>query len=284
MFNKYPFLEPYQDYIIAIYDKETPIEMIVDKSIDITTMRHLQTTLKAHNLNVNIKVDHKRHDVDVLAVMSGKGGVGKSYVTSLLAKAYSEDKKVLLLDLDIYGYSIPEIFNCFKEIKMIDDQLMPIKYDDHLDIISAQYFIKDLQNEAIIWRGPKLNQLMELMINHIDYRQYDLVIIDTPPTTGDIVLNINQYYSNVSCYLVTMPKELDQKVSLRSYQLANQLGFNCLGYIINQSYCNYNNEKLYIYGQDYLDQIKPLIKCELEINNDDYNLLLIKNMIEKSCK
>ncbi len=284
MFNKYPFLEAYQDYIIAIYDKETPIEMIVDKSIDITTMRHLQTTLKAQNLDVNIKVDHKRHDVDVLAVMSGKGGVGKSYVTSLLAKAYSEDKKVLLLDLDIYGYSIPEIFDCFEEIKMIDDQLMPIKYDDHLDIISAQYFIKDLQNEAIIWRGPKLNQLMELMINHIDYRQYDLVIIDTPPTTGDIVLNINQYYSNVSCYLVTTPKILDQKVSLRSYQLANQLGFNCLGYIINQSYYNYNDEKLYIYGQDYLNQVKPLIKCELEINNDDRNLLLIKNMIEKSCK
>lgn len=284
MFNKYPFLETYQDYIIAIYDKETPIEIIVDKSIDITTMRHLQTTLKAHNLDVNIKVDHKRHDVDVLAVMSGKGGVGKSYVTALLAKAYSEDKKVLLLDLDIYGYSIPEIFNRFEEIKMIDDQLMPIKYDDHLDIISAQYFIKDLQNEAIIWRGPKLNQLMDLMINHIDYSQYDLVILDTPPTTGDIVLNINQYYSNVSCYLVTTPKVLDQKVSLRSYQLANQLGFNCLGYIINQSYYNYNNEKLYIYGQDYLNQIKPLIKCELEINNDDHNLLLIKNMIEKSCK
>lgn len=279
MFEKYPFLADFKSIILNIDDTKSPIKITIKRNVGFKEIREIQHALKINDVDGKVSIQTQQHyDVKTIAFMSGKGGVGKSYVASMYAQIQSETQRVLLLDLDIYGYSIPKTFDCYDEVKMIDDKIIPIKYSDNLDIISTQYFIKDFKNQAVIWRGPKLNQLMDLMINHVDFSNYDLVVIDTPPTTGDIILNINNFFNEVNYYVVTTPRELDQYVSLRSVDVGQQLGFNFLGYIVNQSFYQYDGQELMIFGDDYLSEVKDHILCKLCLNNDEYNYNILKSI------
>lgn len=234
------------------------------------------------NKKITIKVLDKKYidHPNVLAIMSGKGGVGKSYVTSLLATNLAKNNKVLLLDFDVYGYSLPKYFNKYEEVYLIDNKLIPVKIEDNLDLISTQYFIKNLENEPIIWRGPKLNQLMELIINHLDFSKYDYILIDTPPSTGDIILNLNNYFKVINYFIVSTPKQIDQHVSLRTKKLGDSLGFKFKGYVINEMFYQYHNEKIYIYGKDIDKSIKSNVKAYLQINNNAYNIKQIENLLK----
>ena len=216
----------------------------------------------------------------VISFMSGKGGVGKSYITTLFAKAYAT-KKILILDLDIYGYSIPKILNLYNNPEIIDNKIIPVKYNDYIDVMSSQYFIKDLENKAIIWRGPKLKRLMDYMIRGIDMQKYDLILIDTPPNTGDIILNLKEYFENINYYIITTPRMVDQHVCIRTKEVADELLYNSLGFIINESFYTHNNEKIFLFGDDFNQEIASDIILKLEINNDEHNLQLIKELLKK---
>lgn len=277
----YKELTEFNEYIDEIIENDSQITVYVNKLSNYKVNMNIKkalTTITNKSIEIKLASD-KKIDVETIAFLSGKGGVGKSYVATNYAKLASKDKKVLLLDLDIYGYSIPYMLDTYDEVKMIDNFVVPVKYSDNLDVMSSQYFIKDFNNQAIIWRGPKLNQLISLMVEQVNMKQYDLIVIDTPPTTGDIILNLDVYFESINYYIITTPKPLDQYVCLRSYDIGNQLGFNFLGYIINQAFYVHNNEQLYIYGDQYIDEIKTNIKAQLAINNDEYNINQINQLI-----
>ena len=278
----YKELERYQEYIDEFVETDNNITVYVNKLSNYKVNMEIKKVLSTiSNKEIEIKLaQNKKINTKTIAFLSGKGGVGKTYVATNYAKLASKDKKVLLLDLDIYGYSVPYLLDTYDEVKMIDNYVKPVKYSDNLDIMSSQYFIKDFENHAIIWRGPKLNQLISLMVEQVDMSKYDLIVIDTPPTTGDIILNIDVYFEQIDYYIITTPKPLDQHVCLRSYEIGKQLNFNFLGYIINQAFYQYNDEKLTIFGDTYIDEIKDEIRAKLAINDEEYNQKQINKLLD----
>lgn len=272
-------LTKWDTYITNIEEDSDNIKVMVNNKADYKINLAIKRELSKSGKNISIQVaKNSKINQPTYAIMSGKGGVGKSYITSLFAYATSQDKKVLILDFDIYGYSIPKYFDKYQEMIFDNNILYPISFNKNLDIISTQYFIKDLDNEPIIWRGPKLIQLMELIINHTDFSKYDLIIIDTPPSSGDIILNLNQYFEKINYFVITTPREVDQHVSLRTKILGDKLNFEFLGFILNESYYEYNNEQLPIFG----DKIDPFILDNLStyliINNDNFNYQQIEKL------
>ncbi len=276
MFNLKKYIDNYQidDDKITIY---------VNHKANYKVILELKKHLKNETKEIDIKINQKPLiDKKVIALLSGKGGVGKSYVTKLFADVLSKDHKVLLLDFDIYGYSQSYNYNKYEEIRLENDILQPVYINNNLAMVCTQFFIKDLENKAIMWRAPKLNQLMQLILEKIDYDVFEYIIIDTPPTTGDIILNLTNYFSKIDAFVITTPKLLDQHVALRSLEIIKQLGFNLEGVIINEAFFNYHHQKLFIYGNQYDTKIDPLIKSYLAINDNHYNKEQIKNLLTKN--
>lgn len=186
----------------------------------------------------------------VIAIISGKGGVGKSQVTANLAREYVKNgHKVGIIDADIYGYSMPKIFNLYGEPEVIDNKIMPLKTSEGIELVSTQYFIENNENKAIVWRAPMLNKMLKHFFNDLIWSQeLDFIFIDMPPGTGDVMLNINSYLEEMSTILVTTANMDAAHVALRAGSLAKELNLDLLGVIENMSYYEHKGEKLAIFG------------------------------------
>lgn len=188
----------------------------------------------------------------IIAVSSGKGGVGKSNVAmglsdSLQALGY----KVGVIDADIYGYSIPVIADAIEEPKVIDGKIKPVVAENGIEMISAQHFLPNTENKAIIWRGVKLNSLLTHFVYDVIWdKNLDYMVIDMPPGTGDVLLNINNLFEEVNSLYVTTPSSDAAYVAERVIQVGNELGFKNIGLVENMAYYQVDGEKHYIFGQD----------------------------------
>lgn len=186
----------------------------------------------------------------IIAIISGKGGVGKSQVTSEIAKELiRQGKKVGIMDCDIYGYSIPKIFNHYETPKVKDGKIIPPKNKDGIEMISSQYFIENNENKALIWRGPMLVQLMEHFVYDVQWDQdLEYIVIDMPPGTGDVMLNMNALFPTLYSYLVTTPSENASHVAIRAGDVAKSMNFNVQGVIENMSWYEVDGKKHLIFG------------------------------------
>lgn len=193
----------------------------------------------------------------VIAIVSGKGGVGKSQVTVNLAQALARaGKKVGIIDADIYGYSIPKILDLYEEPAVANGLIQPLNTNNGIQVISSQYFIEGNENKAIIWRGPMLNKMLGHFFYDIAWsKQLDYLLIDMPPGTGDVMLNISSYVEEISTILVTTPSIDAAHVALRVGQLSNDLHFEQIGIIENMSYYEVKGEKHHIFGQGGAEMI-----------------------------
>lgn len=201
----------------------------------------------------------------VIAVMSGKGGVGKSNVSVGLAKALArKGAKVGMIDADIYGYSIPAIADAVIEPKVIGGQIMPVVNPDGIEIISAHHFLPNTENKAIIWRGVKLNSLLTHFVYDVLWSQtLDYMVIDMPPGTGDVLLNINNLIEELNTIYVTTPSNDAAYVAERVIQVGNDLNFKNVGLVENMAYYEVDGTKHYIFGRDGAKSISE--KYELPI-------------------
>lgn len=232
------------------------------------------------SINMNTKV---------ILVVSGKGGVGKSNVVKGIAKELQKKgKKVGIIDADIYGYSIPKLFNLYDEIEVESKMIKPLVSKEGIEIISAQYFIEGNKNEAIIWRGAMVVKLLKDFLQKVSYSpDLDYIFVDMPPGTGDIMLSIGQYLEDVNFILVTTPEEDATHVSTRAFSLAKQLGFLDLGIIENMSFVEIDNKKHYIYGDSKVDDLakeletKTLGQVRFNYNQDDKLHDDYKKIVEK---
>ena len=169
-----------------------------------------------------------------LLISSGKGGVGKSSVTTNLAVALAAaGHSVGVVDADIYGYSIPRMLGADRDPVVIDQMLVPPS-SYGVRCISIGYFVPD--GQAVVWRGPMLHKALEQFLTDVFWDEPDFLLIDMPPGTGDIALSLSQYLPRAEVYVVTTPQAAAQKVARLSAAMAKKVNMSVRGVIENMSW------------------------------------------------
>lgn len=183
-----------------------------------------------------------------IAVSSGKGGVGKSTVTTNLAVALARlGKKVGLLDADVYGFSIPRMLGVSGQPTIIDDKIIPLRRGE-IQVVSMGFFLEE--DEPVIWRGPLLHKAINQFISDVMWDDLDYLFLDLPPGTGDVTITIAQAIPAAELLVVTTPQATATHVAGRVAKLAEKTNLKVLGVIENMAYYEVNGERDYIFGKD----------------------------------
>ncbi len=182
-----------------------------------------------------------------LLIASGKGGVGKSSVTTNLAVALAQrGHTVGVVDADIYGYSIPRMLGANDDPVAIDQMLLPSEAWG-VRCISIGYFVPE--GQAVIWRGPMLHKALEQFLTDVFWDEPDFLLIDMPPGTGDIAISLSQYLPRGEVYVVTTPQAAAQKVAKLAAAMAEKVHLPVKGIIENMSWFTGDDGKRYeIFG------------------------------------
>ncbi len=186
----------------------------------------------------------------MIGVLSGKGGVGKSLVTSLLAKELSaKGMKVGILDGDITGPSIPKSFGIHEPAYQEENLLIPAVTSTGIKIISSNMFLEN-EDDPIIWRGSLISNLLTQFYKDVKWGTLDVLFIDLPPGTGDVSLTSFQSFPIDGVLIVTSPQELVSLIVRKSIRMVEMMNLPILGIVENMSYvvCPNCSEKIYIYG------------------------------------
>jgi ATP-binding protein involved in chromosome partitioning len=172
-------------------------------------------------------------DCRVIAVASGKGGVGKSSLTANLAVAFSQSgRRTGILDADIYGHSIPHILGIHQKPVAVDQMIVP-PVKDRLKLMSIGFFLDD--NEPVMWRGPMLHRALEQFLTDVHWGELDVLVVDMPPGTGDISISLGQLLPRAEVIVVTTPQKLAQDVASRAASMARKTNMRLLGVIENMT-------------------------------------------------
>ena len=196
------------------------------------------------------KLNAKSSVKKVIAVLSGKGGVGKSFVTSMIAvtlnrKGYS----VGILDGDITGPSIPKAFGINHNAYAEDGLICPLESKTGIKIISSNCLLEHT-DDPIVWRGTLLGNLVKQFYEEVLWEELDYLVIDMPPGTGDIALTVFQTIPVDDLVIVTSPQDLVSLIVTKAIKMANMMDIHVSGVVENMSYfiCPNCNEKHYIFG------------------------------------
>lgn len=201
----------------------------------------------------------------VIAVMSGKGGVGKSTVAGLLATELSRDgQRVGILDADITGPSIPKMFGTHQPPFSGPDGIMPVETRTGIKLMSINLLLPD-QNQAVIWRGPLISRAIEQFWRDISWGTLDYLIVDLPPGTSDAALTVAQVLPVRGFVLVTSPQDLAGMVVCKAANMAAQLGVPLIGLVENMSHviCPDCGGKINVFGPSQAAETARQIGTEL---------------------
>jgi ATP-binding protein involved in chromosome partitioning len=169
----------------------------------------------------------------VLAVVSGKGGVGKSTVTVNLAAALASlGREVGVLDADIYGHSIPHMLGIRRKPVVVDKMIVPPVAHD-LKLMSIGFFLDG--NEPVMWRGPMLHRAFEQFLQDVHWGDLDVLVVDMPPGTGDVSISLGQLLPRAETIVVTTPQPLAQDVASRAATMAQKTGLRVVGVVENMT-------------------------------------------------
>jgi ATP-binding protein involved in chromosome partitioning len=169
----------------------------------------------------------------IIAVASGKGGVGKSTLTVNLAAAFSaQGLRVGVLDADIYGHSIPHMLGITQKPVLVDQLMIPPVSHD-LKLMSIGFFLEG--NKPLMWRGPMLHRALEQFLQDVHWGDLDVLVVDMPPGTGDVSISLGQLLPRAETVVVTTPQLLAQEVASRAAQMSREIGLRLLGVIENMT-------------------------------------------------
>ncbi len=218
-------------------------------------------------LNDASKVDH------IIAIHSGKGGVGKSYVTSLIAVALAKKGyKVGIMDADITGPSIPKSFGLKGMLMSDGTHLFPAETKLGIKIVSSNLLLEK-EDDAIIWRGPMLSSLIKQFYEDVLWEDIDYLLIDMPPGTADVTLSVFQLLNIDKLFIVSTPQDLVSLIVKKAINMAWQMNVPVTGIIENMSYvkCPNCDEKIYLYGNE--SQLDNDVVAKLPLSPENAKLV-----------
>ena len=190
----------------------------------------LTTKLRGGRPEKSISLDPRTR---VIAVASGKGGVGKSSLTVNLAAALDAlGQQVGLIDADVYGHSLPHMLGVHQRPIVVDKMIVP-PVRGRMKFISIGSFMED--NAPVMWRGPMLHRALEQFLSDVHWGELDTVLIDMPPGTGDIAISLGQLLPRAEVLVVTTPQPLAQEVAIRAAVMAQKTGQKLLGVVENMT-------------------------------------------------
>ncbi len=201
---------------------------------------------------------------NVVCIGSGKGGVGKSTITSNIAAALAaEGKRVGVLDADVWGYSIPRMFGVTGRPPVSPERkIVPLEAGG-VKIMSIGFFVEE--DAAVVWRGPMLHKALTQFLEDVEWGELDFLLVDLPPGTGDVSMTLAQLLPQAQFVIVTTPQQTAQKVARRSADMANKVNLEVAGVIENMAgFVTPDGERYQIFGegggQELADEIQvPLI-------------------------
>jgi ATP-binding protein involved in chromosome partitioning len=184
----------------------------------------------------------------VLAIASGKGGVGKSSVTTNLAVALAQrGKKVAAVDADVWGFSMPRMLGIDRPPTVIDDIIVPPDANG-VTLISMGFFARE--DQPVVWRGPMLHKALEQFLTDVHWGEPDYLVVDMPPGTGDIALSMAQFLPRAEVLVVTTPQPAAQKVAQRAAFMARKVNLQVTGVIENMSWFHCDHGTAYnLFGE-----------------------------------
>lgn len=193
----------------------------------------------------------------VIAVMSGKGGVGKSTISVMIAKGLNKKGfKVGILDADITGPSIPNLLNLDDKLAMaVNETIIPVVTKDGIKVMSLNLLIEN-KNEPVIWRGPVISSAVKQFWTDVDWGDLDYLVIDMPPGTGDVALTVMQSIPIDGIVMVSIPQDLVSMIVSKAVIMAKKMGNDILGVVENMSYivCPDCGKKIKIFGKENTDK------------------------------
>jgi len=184
----------------------------------------------------------------VLLIASGKGGVGKSSVTTNLAVSLAQrDKSVAVVDADVWGFSIPKMLGIDRAPVVLDEMLLPPEAHG-VRCISIGFFAEE--DQPVIWRGPMLHKALEQFLTDVYWDEPDYLIVDLPPGTGDVSISLAQMLPGAEMYVVTTPQAAAQRVAQRAGFMAHKVNIKVRGVIENMSWFTGDDGTRYeLFGQ-----------------------------------
>jgi ATP-binding protein involved in chromosome partitioning len=222
---------------------------ITDVEVELTSMTEDERQALVGGLRKETPAPFARSDspTTVIAVGSGKGGVGKSTTTvNLAASLAKQGHKVGLLDADVWGFSIPRMLGIHERPTIVEDMIMPPEMFG-VKVVSIGLFTAE--DNPVVWRGPMLHKALQQFLTDVHWDEPDYLLIDLPPGTGDVSISIAQFLPGASMVIVTTPQAVAEKVAVRAGFMAEKTGLKVAGVIENMSYFRGDDDKRYdIFG------------------------------------
>ncbi|HEX9251998.1 MAG TPA: P-loop NTPase, partial [Ignavibacteriaceae bacterium] len=213
--------------------------------------------------------------VEFISIASGKGGVGKSTVSVNLAVALARlGKKVGLIDADIYGFSVPDMMGIQQSPKIEGTRIIPVERFG-VKVISMGFFVED--NAPVVWRGPMLGKVLDQFFKDVEWGELDYLLLDLPPGTGDVALDIHQMIPSSKEIVVTTPHPTAAFVAARAGAMALQTDHEVLGVIENMAWfqSKTSNEKEYVFGKGggpkLADELRTELLGQIPLGQPDWN-------------
>jgi len=205
----------------------------------------------------SVKPHEKSNIKKVIGIVSGKGGVGKSIVTSMLAVTMNKmGYRTAIMDADLTGPSIPKSFGISEKATGNEIGIFPVKTKSGISIMSINLLLAN-DTDPVVWRGPILSNTIKQFWTDIIWGDLDFLFIDLPPGTGDIPLTIFQSIAINGIIVVTSPQELVSMIVLKAIKMADMMNIPIIGLVENMSYfkCPDNNREYKIFGESHIDEI-----------------------------
>ena len=193
----------------------------------------------------------------VVGIVSGKGGVGKSFVTGSLANMMAaKGYKVGILDADITGPSIPKMYGLTGAANANDDGIFPMETSNGIKVMSINLLLPT-EDTPVIWRGPVLANMVKQFWTDVIWGELDYLFVDMPPGTGDVPLTAFQSLPVEGVVIVTSPQDLVKMIVKKAYNMAEMMKVPVLGIVENYSFvkCPDCGKEIKVFGESYIDEI-----------------------------
>jgi ATP-binding protein involved in chromosome partitioning len=242
---------PLKDYFYTVIPARVKEEWpdVSHVQVDLTSMTEEERAALVGGLRKETPAPFARSDspTQVVAIGSGKGGVGKSTTTVNIAASLAKlGHSVGLLDADVWGFSIPRMLGIHERPTVVEDMIMPPTMFG-VKVVSIGLFTTE--DNPVVWRGPMLHKALQQFLTDVHWDEPDYLLVDLPPGTGDVSISIAQFLPGASMLIVTTPQAVAEKVAQRAGFMAEKTGLDVVGVVENMSYFRGDDGKVYeIFG------------------------------------